>query len=347
MSTPEELWWDVHAGEYVLGTLDAKARELFERILRHDRALQRSVREWEHRLAPLDGTTPPREPPERVWRGVERLLRAELERRRPARDAHAEDDAVTDEGNPSLDVDPVRAGSSEPVEERAGEHADGRTDQPAAAHARRAVYGDAVDELVKDSTLDTGPLLDESVSMPPLPRTPVHERASAPNVPPLARRRANPFVALVAAFATAASLVLGALLFEQRQRYEALQGSSLRAEGIGVILGESGAPLWLVQADFSGERVRVTTLAPPPAGGGGDYQLWQILPDGGGVGPVALLPREGGESEITSTPGLVRRFDAFAVSLEPPGGSPGVLPSGAVLYQAGVTFPDETEEVLP
>ena len=145
----------------------------------------------------------------------------------------------------------------------------------------------------------------------------------------------------VAAFATAASLMLGVLLHQEREKAEAFEGAILQADGVSVILGEDGAPLWLVQADFEGERVRVTALAPPPVDGAGDYQLWQVLPDGGGVAAVSLLPESGGESRDTPVPGLVRTFDAFAVSLEPDGGSPEPAPTGTVLYQGGIVYTDE------
>lgn len=65
--TPEERWWIVRAGEYVLGTLRGRDLELFEQILLHDTAMQEEVARWEERLAPLHETTLLRTPGEHVW----------------------------------------------------------------------------------------------------------------------------------------------------------------------------------------------------------------------------------------------------------------------------------------
>ena len=288
MSAPDASWWETRAGEYVLGTLDAKERELFVRVLRRDPDLQRSVRAWQTRFAPLDAAAPAREPPGRVWATIERTLRAE--------------------GGPIAHADDVESLAGRPVREEP----DGAVVVPrdAATPGALTARGDAGE---------------------------MHGGGSIRHPPP----RRGLFVPFVAAFATAASLILGVLLHEERQRLEAFGGSILQADGISVILGEDGAPLWLVQADFEGERVRVTALAPPPVDGAGDYQLWQVLPDGGGVAAVSLLPDGDGESRDTPVPGLARAFDAFAVSLEPEGGSPEPTPTGTVLYQGGVTFTDE------
>jgi len=293
MSSPDPEWWEVRAGEYVLGTLDAKERELFGRILRHDRDLRRSVVAWEARLAPLDAATPSRMPPGRVWEAIARGVRAKADDEAPVTRA-----PVT---TPSGDADD-RLAFAEPDDTSA---VDAGAGDGSSAH------------LMDGTVVDIG--------------------SSSRRNPP----RRGLFVPFVAAFATAASLILGVLLQQQHERLDALEGSILQADGISVILGEDGAPLWLVQADFEGERVRVTALAPPPDDGGGDYQLWQVLPDGGGVAAVSLLPGDDGVSSETPVPGIARRFDAFAVSLEPDGGSPEAVPTGTVLYQGGVVYADD------
>ena len=253
MSSPDRNWWNVRAGEYVLGTLDERERELFTRILRHDPDLRGDVSAWQARLAPLDASASSSAPPERVWRAIERRVQAEPH---PAARMTA---------SPSAAVGPTDL--------------------------------DALEESLASAD---GTARLEPVRTPPPPPPP-----------------RGLFVPAVAAFATAASLILGVLLHQERERLDALEASILQAEGISVILGEDGAPLWLVQADFEGERVRVTALAPPPLEGEGDYQLWQVLPDEGGVAAVSLLPEDDGESRETRVPDLARTFDAFAVSLEP------------------------------
>lgn len=57
MNSPEENWWSVRAGEYVLGTLRGEDLRLFEQILGHDTGMQAEVARWEQRLAGLDETT--------------------------------------------------------------------------------------------------------------------------------------------------------------------------------------------------------------------------------------------------------------------------------------------------
>ncbi len=59
------------AAEYVLGTLQGKARERFARRLEEDEALQAEVWAWERRLAPLSEAIPPVEPPPGLWRRIE------------------------------------------------------------------------------------------------------------------------------------------------------------------------------------------------------------------------------------------------------------------------------------
>lgn len=67
MTSPEEHWWSVRAGEYVLGTLRGEDLILFERILAHDTSMQAEVARWEQQLAGLNETTAERSPGEHVW----------------------------------------------------------------------------------------------------------------------------------------------------------------------------------------------------------------------------------------------------------------------------------------
>ena len=77
MSSPEERWWTVRAGEYVLGTLRGEDLALFERILRHDTSMQAEVARWERRLAPLHESAPERRPGEHVLALVLERIRAD------------------------------------------------------------------------------------------------------------------------------------------------------------------------------------------------------------------------------------------------------------------------------
>lgn len=61
---------DAVAGEYVLGTLHARARARFERLARTERSVADAIRGWEERLLPLSEILPPVEPPSRVWTAI-------------------------------------------------------------------------------------------------------------------------------------------------------------------------------------------------------------------------------------------------------------------------------------
>lgn len=64
------------AGAYVMQTLPRRAAARFERLMASDPTLGALVAEWQERLAPLDATAAPVEPPPRVWRAVEREIAA-------------------------------------------------------------------------------------------------------------------------------------------------------------------------------------------------------------------------------------------------------------------------------
>ena len=62
------------AGEYVLGTLQGRARARFERLLRRDSGLREEVTVWQEQLMPLAAALPPVAPPTRVWRSIQARL---------------------------------------------------------------------------------------------------------------------------------------------------------------------------------------------------------------------------------------------------------------------------------
>ena len=71
---PEEL--DLLAGEYVLGTLEAREAEAVARALPDHAALRAAVAAWEERLAPLLALVPAEAPPEGLWPRIEASLDA-------------------------------------------------------------------------------------------------------------------------------------------------------------------------------------------------------------------------------------------------------------------------------
>jgi anti-sigma-K factor RskA len=65
------------AGDYVLGTMPARARRRFERLIAEDATLAALVADWAERFAPLDDATRDEVPPARVWRAIERRISAD------------------------------------------------------------------------------------------------------------------------------------------------------------------------------------------------------------------------------------------------------------------------------
>jgi anti-sigma-K factor RskA len=69
---PEER--EAMAGEYALGTLDARLAEEMDRAMARDSALRAQVASWEARLAPLTALAPPEAPPPALWERIEAAL---------------------------------------------------------------------------------------------------------------------------------------------------------------------------------------------------------------------------------------------------------------------------------
>jgi len=65
---------DSLAREYVLGTLSARSRARFARVLSFSLVARRAVTAWERRFAPLAAAVRPVEPPESAWTGIETAL---------------------------------------------------------------------------------------------------------------------------------------------------------------------------------------------------------------------------------------------------------------------------------
>lgn len=133
----------------------------------------------------------------------------------------------------------------------------------------------------------------------------------------------------VAGLATAASLVLGVLLFQRTTEPAAFP---LLVDGLSVVLSdEGGIPYFLVETDYENMRVRVTALSPPSLDETRDFQLWQASPDRSAVRPVALLPEEPGVAKVFDVSSLIHGSDLFGVSIEPLGAVTSAGPTGPVV----------------
>lgn len=76
---------DALAGEYVLGTLDARDAARVTAALANDTALRQAVAAWERRLAPLSALAVPQAPPEGLWQRIEAALAPVAARPAPRR----------------------------------------------------------------------------------------------------------------------------------------------------------------------------------------------------------------------------------------------------------------------
>ncbi|HEX5276950.1 MAG TPA: anti-sigma factor [Fluviicoccus sp.] len=67
------------AAEYVLGTLEGRARDRFIALLARDPELQRMTRAWESRLNIWGNALPPQEAPDQVWANIRARLGIDFE----------------------------------------------------------------------------------------------------------------------------------------------------------------------------------------------------------------------------------------------------------------------------
>jgi anti-sigma-K factor RskA len=135
-------------------------------------------------------------------------------------------------------------------------------------------------------------------------------------------------------FAAAASLLIVAGIVA---RYSYFNGPSYQPM---ATLALANTPTWTIERTADNTRVRVRTLAAPTLGAANDYELW-LLPTAAGASPVSLgvLPRQG-NTEIALNAvqrALAANVTTLAITVEPLGGSPTGLPTGAVVTTAPVT----------
>lgn len=257
MNSPEQQWWSVRAGEYVLGTLRGEDLKLFEQILAHDTTLQSEVTQWERHLAGLNAMADDQSPGLHVWPQILERVRC------------LDDKVPISENDQAIQ-------NTDTVSKISAHYSDSPTVNSAITHGRRTVLWPTI-----------------------------------------------------AALASAASLILGVLLFQRSTEPSAYP---LSVDGLAVVLSdESGEPYFLVETDYGSLRVRVTALSPPSIDETRDFQLWQALPDRSSVMPVALLPEDPGTAIIFDVDSLIDGSDLFGVSIEPVGAATEAGPTGPVV----------------
>ncbi|HEX4051336.1 MAG TPA: anti-sigma factor [Steroidobacteraceae bacterium] len=99
----------------------------------------------------------------------------------------------------------------------------------------------------------------------------------------------------------------------------------------------NGAPGWTVTVDLRGARAILVPATPLALPAGRAPELW-LIPPGGRPIPVGMIARDT-PSTLPLDAALLSRLSragTFAVSVEPPGGSPTGQPTGPVIAQGAV-----------
>ncbi len=300
-TSDQEHWWLVEAGEYVLGTLRGAERDLFEKVIDRDPEARSYVEYWERHFQAIDI-------------------------------ALAQDDTITEVPNniwPS-----IRA--------KIDEHSSGaEVTQPSSEDAAGTVVpmrptGQATSQTTSQAT---PPQRRVAVAPPPAPT--VYKDS------PSSGTWAGITVAAMAASVFATVLAIKTqpqLIDEPIDVTTDVVASSQDADYnvLSVLSNESGEDLWTVLANADTGTVNVVGLQTPESTPDNSHQLWIILPDDTGVQSVGLLPYgEGSQQSFVLEDALLKanlaQGVAFAVSLEPAGGSPEAVPTGPVITSAAYT----------
>ena len=297
---------DTLAAEYVLGSLDAEQRALFERLLERDEVLVTLVVDWEARLQGLAD-------------GVERQAPSEAfaERVREAvRSADAASGSAGAEG-------PVRiAGAS------------------AGPAANRSSVPSDRPVVAREPDIDLG--LEPRAG--PTAAEPARTPAPAPRTVVRTREVAAPDAGWHAG-AIAASVIAAALLALLAGGFAGLQGPTDRTAALaadappaalGVLRDADGRARYLVEIDGAESGVRVTALDVEPVPADASLQLWTIDEASGEPRAVGLLPAGPWSSRRLGLASPVDGAPALAVSEEPPGGSLEPGPTGEIVLQGTV-----------
>jgi anti-sigma-K factor RskA len=131
----------------------------------------------------------------------------------------------------------------------------------------------------------------------------------------------------VAASAVAAALIVYVAVF--------LTGPAPQMPRVVAVLADrSGTPYWITTVGPHSGEIAVAALRPIKSGASHSFELWGIA--GGTPRPLGLLRSQSGRPTVLSAKDLPAPGGVLAVSLEPPGGSPTGLPTGAVLFRGKV-----------
>lgn len=66
MDSPDNDWWLVHTGEYVLGLLDEQDAVVLERVMQHEPDIAKMIADWDNYFQPIADSLTPIEPPTQI-----------------------------------------------------------------------------------------------------------------------------------------------------------------------------------------------------------------------------------------------------------------------------------------
>lgn len=152
------------------------------------------------------------------------------------------------------------------------------------------------------------------------------------NVVDLMRRLRRWRFNAIAASAIAAALAIGIGLRESTR-------VATPHEFVAVLQKSADSPAFIISVNLDSRDLTVRPVAPPPQAGKA-YELWIINDKLGAPRSLGVID----EANLTANPSL-NRFDraivenaTYAVTIEPPGGSPTGAPTGAPVF-VGKLFP--------
>ncbi|MFO0997935.1 MAG: anti-sigma factor [Alphaproteobacteria bacterium] len=132
-------------------------------------------------------------------------------------------------------------------------------------------------------------------------------------------------------FATAAAVLALLFIFVVTPRAP----EAPAATHVAVLNDSNAEPTWLVRADLGNKEFSIQPLKAAAIPTDKALELWLIAGEGAPPISLGLVPAKGRLSaSLAGIPAsALTDARAFAVSLEPPGGSPTKLPTGPILYQ--------------
>lgn len=300
MNSHDKEWWQQQSGEYVLGTLSHEDRLVIETITRTEPDVSAMIVQWQERLQPLNDDLQMVKPPAHIWQSI----------------------------RASIDIDAIVSGNTPSATQlspdlESGDIANFSAPAPGAAgtndsfepmHVDRARYrklGKKVDLWRSVAglamaacllmTLFAGVYLKQSGESENDPAT----TGTAPDV----------------------------VETSGEEQQTLTDDTPYVADTISIVKGLGTEVLWVLETDKSAARINMTSLVPPALPAGKAYQLWMVNPGNTGLISVAVLGSEAIKRRILDMPQEGEKAVAFAVTMEPAGGSPDPGPTGAVLYQ--------------